>query len=609
MKRVYFFCIFLYTFSFSFAQTIILDDNKIKNITPSTLYYLDRNSQSNLNYLLHHKQLFQQTNVNKLLLGYQYDATLWLLFRIKNPFDKAITKVLEYDYPIQEKIWLYDLNSSKVYESGYRLKKLPSHYLTHPFLIFFKPYEEKTFLLKAQDQNVGFFAKLNLADPAYYEAKNEKDKLVTFLFLGAMLALIAYNIFLLFMTKDVSYLYYVIMVSSFLVLELFESGFFPLFFKNFFMSTTAIYTLLLIMALSIIMFTVEFLQTKKNFPRIHKFLQLLIAFSLILYLLNITDIVSTTPQRIIYMIMFFIMIVIGLYAYFKGYKHTIYYITGWSLLFVVAVLLGLKQAGFISWIDHFPYLGKISIFSEAILFSMALSARINAYKAEKERATKQLLEKKEIEKAKLEAYADQKTQELTKALEEKNVLLKELHHRVKNNLQIIISLLRLQSDKLSNQKMQSILTEAESRIRALSSVHEMLYKSDNIAYIDAQEYIQTLASELQHLFSQKDIAIHVKSNAIFSMDKAIYTGLIINELLTNAFKHAFPDNKGAIFITLEQKGDLYVLTIQDTGKGFKSSHASKESLGLKLVHILVQHQLKGRIDIDTSHGTKYMITF
>ncbi|BCD59817.1 MULTISPECIES: 7TM diverse intracellular signaling domain-containing protein [unclassified Nitratiruptor] len=606
MKRV---CLLFLFFHTLFAQTILLDENHIKNITPFTKYYLDKNSSLHPDYLLHHKQLWKPTKSKALLLGYQYDATLWLLFRLKNPFDKTITKVLEYDYPIQEKIWLYDINNSKMYKSGYRLKPLPAFHITHPFFLHFKPHEEKLFLLKAQNNNVGFIAKLNILDPSYYEIKNENDKLITILFLGAMSALIAYNIFLLFMTEDASYLYYVLMVSSFLLLELFESGFFPLFFENFTMSTTAIYTLLLIMALSIIMFTVEFLQTKKNFPKIHAFLQSLIVSTLILYLLNITEIVSTTPQRIIYMVMFLIMIVIGLYAYFKGYKHTIYYIIGWILLFVVAVLLGLRQAGFISWIDNFPHLGKLFIFLEAILFSMALSARINAYKAEKERATKLLLEKKEIEKAKLEAYAEQKTQELTKALEEKNVLLKELHHRVKNNLQIIISLLRLQSDKLSDQKMQSILTEAESRIRALSSVHEMLYKSDNIAYINAQDYIQMLANELQHLFSTKNIDIHVHSNVNFTMDKAIYTGLIINELLTNAFKHAFPDNKGAIFITLGQKEDLYILTIRDTGKGLNNSNISKESLGLKLVDILVHHQLKGKIDIDTSLGTKYTITF
>lgn len=612
MKKIIF-LIFFILLNTIFADIVFVDPfTKVENITPKIEYFFDKKSKYSLkNIIENEKNLFKKSNKNKLLFGYEYDSTLWIKVKFKNISNQKVTKILEYDYPIQEYILFYDLNSKKILKSGYLNKKPPVKYITHPIKLTFSPYETKTLLIKAKDKNVGLIAKLNLWDTKEFEISNENRKLINILFLGGMIALIIYNIFLFFLTKDVTYFYYVVMVSSFLIIELFVSGFFPLYIENFFLNKTDIYILLLIMAFSMIFFTSNFLDLENKFPKIYNFLNIVTAFIFILFALNLTDMASTTFQRLTYMILFFVLVFIAIYAYIKGIKQAKYYLFGWVLLLVSAVLLALNQAGFANWIDNFPYIGKVSIFSEAILFSMALSARINAIKDEKERATRLLLEQRERENIKLEEYAEQKTKELRYALEEKDVLLKELHHRVKNNLQIIISLIRLQSDKIDDERLNSILIQSENRIRALSSVHELLYKSSNIAEIDAKLYLDILINEISYSLNyQEKIKVFIISNAKLSMDKAIYCGLIINELVTNAFKHAFKNKKnGVIEVSLIEKPEEYELIIRDNGVGIKNIESFKKNLGLQLVTTLVKKQLKGNIEIEGDFGTAYYINF
>ncbi len=576
------------------------------NITPQVYYYLDPLSSLTLSYLRTHPNLFEKSGKNKLLFGYRYKSTLWLMVPLVNETNRTVTKVLEYDYPIQEYLWFYDGN--KTVASGYRLKKFPSKYITHPYFVKLAPHEKRTIYIKAQDKNVGLIAKLNLLNVKDYFYKNENAKIFNILFFGAILALIIYNAYLFILTRDSSYIYYVIMVGSFFILELFEDGFFFLFIEGFYLDRNMIYFLLLIVAEAIVGFTVSFLEIKERFPKIYMFLQGLALFLVILFVFSIAGIVPTEVQRLIYIFLFFIVLLIGYYAMRHGVKQAHYYLYGWIFLFIYALLLTLHQAGLLDWLDYVPYLGKVAVFTEAILFSMALSARINAYKQEREEAIKQLLQQKHLENVQLEAFAEKKTAKLRATLEEKELLLKEVHHRVKNNLQIIISLLRLQADTIGDDNLAKILSESENRIRALSGVHEMLYKTDSLARIDTENYFKTLAREiLRSLGDGKDIRFEIESDVKLPMDKAIYCGLIVNELITNSLKHAFDEDGGTIRIRMRKEAGEYVLIYEDDGVGM--SEEAKQSLGTILIHTLVERQLKGKIRLLPSQGTKYLIRF
>lgn len=213
---------------------------------------------------------------------------------------------------------------------------------------------------------------------------------------------------------------------------------------------------------------------------------------------------------------------------------------------------------------------------------------------------------------------------LKTALTEKEVLLKELHHRVKNNLQIVSSLLDLQSSTVDDPDVAQIFKDGERRIKAMSLIHEQLYRSDNLAYIGFAPYITRLVANLlaSYRHGDKKIALHQDIEDLhFGVDVAIPSGLIINELVSNALKHAFPNGqRGAIHITLRQlpTGKIQ-LSVRDNGVGLppaminpisrdiNPTATAGHSLGLQLVVALTQ-QLEARLEVIIDQGTDVRIT-
>ncbi|HWQ19813.1 MAG TPA: PAS domain S-box protein, partial [Methanotrichaceae archaeon] len=205
--------------------------------------------------------------------------------------------------------------------------------------------------------------------------------------------------------------------------------------------------------------------------------------------------------------------------------------------------------------------------------------------------------------------------ELTASLQEKEALLKEVHHRVKNNLQIISSLLNIQARYIKDEIVTEVLEECRNRVRSMSMVHESLYQSENLARVNFAEYISNLTSFLFSSFGVDRQQIELKldlDEVLLGIDKAIPCGLIVNELVSNSLKHAFPEyRKGSIRITLHRlEGDEVLLVVEDDGAGLpKSMDLQKvHTMGLKLVADLVK-QIKGKLQINLSNGTEFRILF
>ena len=205
--------------------------------------------------------------------------------------------------------------------------------------------------------------------------------------------------------------------------------------------------------------------------------------------------------------------------------------------------------------------------------------------------------------------------ELVQSLKEKEVLLKEVHHRVKNNLQVISSILNLQSTYVEDEKTLSILRESQNRVKSMSFIHESLYRTKDFNSIDFSEYIERLANNMvySYQYSQNRIGLKLDIEEVFlSLDISIPCGLIINELLSNALKYAFPENqKGEIYISVKELNDSKIqIKVEDNGVGFPEDlDINKvESLGMLLVNTLVE-QIDGDIEIRSKEGTKYLITF
>lgn len=200
------------------------------------------------------------------------------------------------------------------------------------------------------------------------------------------------------------------------------------------------------------------------------------------------------------------------------------------------------------------------------------------------------------------------------SLKEKEVLLKEVHHRVKNNLQVISSILNLQSSYVRDQKTLELLRESQNRIKSMAFIHESLYQTKDFSNINFSEYVQNISKNLVHSYSgpENPPELHIETDSIFlNLDTAIPCGLVINELLSNALKYAFPNGRqGNIYVKMKADKKAIQISIADDGVGLPDTvdYRNTESLGLQLVVTLVE-QINGKIRLDNKKGTKFVIDF
>lgn len=200
------------------------------------------------------------------------------------------------------------------------------------------------------------------------------------------------------------------------------------------------------------------------------------------------------------------------------------------------------------------------------------------------------------------------------SLAEKEVLLKEIHHRVKNNLQVVSSLLFLQSQKFNDPELQNCFLESQSRICSMALAHEQLYQSKNLAEISIKGYIENLVGQLQAIFSSLDQAIDCQL-AVEDLDldiaKVVPCGLLITELLSNAYKHAFVDGRsGKVTISMKSSAGKIELAVADNGLGWPTDldYRQVKTLGLQLVKALT-NQLNGTLELERNNGTRFRVCF
>jgi PAS domain S-box-containing protein len=205
--------------------------------------------------------------------------------------------------------------------------------------------------------------------------------------------------------------------------------------------------------------------------------------------------------------------------------------------------------------------------------------------------------------------------QIERALSEKEVLLSEIHHRVKNNMQVISSLLQLQSRNIESAEVRELFAESQSRIASMALIHEMLYQSHDFARVDFADYVKNLISMLRssHGEGSSSVSIDVQSTSmVIDIDCAIPAGLILNELVSNCFKHAFPEGvSGRIEVAVAAYGgDQVRLTVRDNGKGVGKGFdpMATRSLGLKLVHILAD-QLSASLAFGGERGLECELVF
>lgn len=200
------------------------------------------------------------------------------------------------------------------------------------------------------------------------------------------------------------------------------------------------------------------------------------------------------------------------------------------------------------------------------------------------------------------------------SLREKEQLLREIHHRVKNNMQIISSLLNLQTQNVKDKKFLTLIAESRNRINSMALVHEMLYATRDFSTIKLKDYTEILCKSIYQSYRKPDMKInffvHIPSNIFLEADIMIHLGMILNEIISNSLKYAFENNEGTITVSLTQKDSKYYLAIEDSGKGLKPDfdHEKDSNLGMQLIYMLTE-QLNGTVKMESKKGVAYYIEF
>lgn len=199
-------------------------------------------------------------------------------------------------------------------------------------------------------------------------------------------------------------------------------------------------------------------------------------------------------------------------------------------------------------------------------------------------------------------------------LKEKEVLLKEIYHRVKNNLQLVSSLLAIQADKIKDENVKKLFITAQNRIKSIAIIHQQLYQSKNLTTVNINDYIRRLIANIKDTLTDvKAVNFEISAtNDSMSMDIAISCGLILNEIISNSFKYAFDDQGGVIKIIISKKDNQWKLEISDNGKGAEhlEDYAESDTMGIYIIKSLTQ-QLNGEMIIESkkNQGVKYNISF
>ena len=604
--------IFLTLFSTVIYATSLSIDDRVKfyDLLPSSQIYIDKTRALTIDDIVKKDIKFKQNNKKLLGFGYSPDFDVWIKFTLTNTTNKNIEKIIEYDNSLTTNVKFYNPNDNYYLQQEglfYINKKRKT--INPTFKIILKSYQSKTYYIKVSSYITTLIIKLNIWDIDSFYKKEIKHQFILALFFGAMFILALYNLFIYFFTKDISYLYYVIYILGIIIHHLVYVGIAHTYILNqssiiFMIEFSSVFVALPVFALGL--FTKSFLYVKQ-YSILNKILNaflILIPISIIIFIT--TDDYDKYRNLLTLCLLVYLMM-ITIYATMKKNKQAYFILFGWFVFLSSGIAMYLSSAGIFNIHQYYSYIIETAFVLEAIIFSIALANRINLLQKDKVEVNKKLILQQQNEKKRLEIQVSEKTKDLKVALNQKGLLLKELNHRVKNNMQTIVSLIRLQADEIEDYKFKNIFITVQNRINAMSHLHELLYQQDNISHVNAYAYFDILINELKESYrSEVDINFNIKID--LKMEQAIYCGLILNELITNSFKYAFPCKKGNININLVKENNKNKLYISDNGIGYIQDTESS-SFGLILVKTLAVEQLRGDIKINSTSGVKVEITW
>ena len=566
--------------SLSLGAIEITKKQEAQNILSQTEIYIDTTHLHTFEYIMHNThKLFKKNSKDFLHFGYT-DKTLWLKFKLHNDTNQTTQKILEITNQMLDVITLYEPTTGGVYKktaSGVSIDVEFKNMLRYFFTLTLQAGESKEYYLELSSNSCALYLELNLLSQEQFYTKEVKHQLILALFFGAIATLILYNLSIFLFTRERAYLYYTLYLF-FTMLNHISYSSFSRYAYSLELQRIDVYLALSYISLFMIfatLFTKTYLDTKR-YTKIDMGLKISLLVFLIMMLISSPSFYPLDLMVLFGLLALLYILFVSFYLFYKGESNAKYMVVGWSIAVIGWISLGFYDAGLPSLRYIYPYFFEAAIFSEAVLFSIALSAKLN------------------------------KTKELELAVQRNALLTQELHHRVKNNMQFIISIYRLKLSKYIDIEMSDSLREVEHTIQAMSSIHEMLYSAKEHMQIDTKEYTAALVENLQESYAASKVNVKLQIDAELGMQDSIYLGIILNELVTNSLKYAFDTKQGNINIALTKEKKSYRVLFEDDGKGFDIDQGF-EGFGLELVQSLVEDELKGKISIDAKDGVKIVM--
>lgn len=589
------------------GNIIDVDKTNTYEILTKSKIYIDKTKKLTIDEIIKDNDKFIDINHSVKRYGYSPNFNVWIKFTLHNTENSDITKILEFSNPLVTNIFFYE--EGKLIKSEGLLNKDIHRKSVNPiFSINLDKNESKTYYIKAFSIKTALTLTLNLYSDDNFFLKEIFHQVVLSLFFGAMVILALYNFSIFLMIKDISYLYYVGYIFTLVFHHLLYVGFANLYLFDNSMMITIVNFAAIFIALPVLFlafFTKSFLEINQ-YPKINIVLNILISMLILSVIFFSISNYFSQYRNIIPILLMSYLFGITSYAFIKKNTQAKLILFGWFVILFAGLIMYLSSAGIFNIDLSSYYIVEISFTLEALVFSIALANRIKKLQEEKNKIQGKLIEEQKNNEEKLNNLVIQKTENLNIALEEKDILLKELNHRVKNNMQTIISLIRLQNDEIDDATINNLLTTIQNRISAMSHLHELLYQKDAVKFINANEYFEKIIFEVEQSFDE-NVRIDYKINTTINSESAIYCGLIINELVTNSFKHAFKNKEeGLISIIFYSQNKDYYLFYSDNGEGYNQEN-KKESLGLVLIETLAKKQLRASLNITSNNGLKVEI--
>jgi two-component sensor histidine kinase len=578
-----------------------------QNIYPRAETYVDKGAKESIESIAQNPSLFQPTHTEFGNFGYSLRDAIWVKFVLNNPTDETLKRLIVFSNPFTDVVNLYTAYNGvfREYQSGILNKASFDNTLQFTFPAELKPNETRTYYLKLEPRTGSLVFNLTLENEHTFYAEEVRHQMVLFLFFGAMAALIIYNAFLFFVSRDSVYIYYVFYLLSITVQHLSLAGiiYYLLPYENKSIVLTEAYLSVYFVnavAISTVLFVRSFLKTRQ-YPKFDMFLKIdiLIAMGIALgssheyYLLDWG----------VYHGFFTIILIlsVGIHALRRGNKRAIYYVVAWSIALSGIFALIAYRSNLFDVLTYMPYYFEGTLITEALLFSVVLANKLNGLNKEKLQLNTELVKQQQTEQIRLNKLVDERTDDLNRALETHKVLLSELHHRVKNNMQFIVSLYALKLHQYGNKEIDAKLKDIESKIKAMGQAHEMLYHQEDLNAIESSKYFYNLIQSVSKAYDMSKIEVVATiDNIMLTASEAIYSGLILNELLINAIKYAFDQDGGELYIHFHQSDQSKELKISDTGRGIPDG-AVGTSFGLLMVKTLSEEQLHGTFNQHSSH--------